>query len=242
MRKIEITETPEELANSFALYFCDLARTYKSQDKNMHVALSGGSTPKIWFKLLVQKFKTSIPWDIIHFYWGDERMVPAEHAESNYGEAKRLLFDHINIPEQNIHPVEGSNSIDDEINRYNNIISSNIACQKNFPEFDLIILGMGDDGHTASIFPHQMDLLNSKAMCAKAIHPQSGQIRLSLTGSLINCAHNIAFLITGANKAEKLEHIMEQDARSKEYPATYINPKSGNLLFYLDQQAASKLK
>ena len=242
MAELKIFQNPQEVADEFAGYFSELANAYFKNGEKLHVALSGGSTPKIWFETLVRDYKDNIPWTHTCFYWGDERMVPFESEESNYGVAKRILFDHINIPEENVFPVEGTNSIDAEIDRYSGIMLKNLTKNGSWPIFDLQILGMGDDGHTASIFPHQMELLQSEKICDKAIHPVSGQIRLTLTGKVINSSKRIIFLVTGENKQEKLKHVFEGSPESKKYPSSYIFPDAGELLFFADKAAADMIR
>ncbi len=239
MAELKIFQTPQDVANEFAAYFSGLANTYFNNGQKLHVALSGGSTPKIWFETLLRDYKDQIPWSHTCFYWGDERMVPPESEESNYGVAKRILFDHIHIPEENIFPVIGTNDIAVEIERYSGVLRKNLKKNGICPVFDLQVLGMGDDGHTASIFPHQMELLKSEKICEKASHPESGQIRLTLSGKVLNSSKRVVFLVTGDNKKEKLKQVFEGGAGSTQYPSSFILPESGELLFLVDRAAAS---
>jgi 6-phosphogluconolactonase len=241
MAELKIFNNPQHVAEEFADFFYKEVQECLMKKASMHVALSGGSTPKLWFKILKEKYSSKMPWHIIHFYWGDERMVSALDSESNYGEALRILFDHISIPEENIHPVIGENSIDSEITRYKELIYNNLEKSENIPVFDLIVLGMGDDGHTASIFPNQLKILESEHVCAKAEHPDTGQIRLTLTGKVINRARNIVFLITGENKAKKLGTIFLKKSGYEKFPASYIEPYFGKLFFFIDKAAATEI-
>jgi len=238
----KIFETPENLAQQFAEDFYKLVEKVYTDGRIIHVALSGGSTPKIWFEVLRKNYATLIAWENIHFYWGDERMVPSKDKESNYGEAKRILFDHISIPPANIHPILGENDTTQELERYSSILDLNLSQQKNLPVFDLMILGMGDDGHTASIFPDQMEILNSKNLVELAYHPVSRQKRISLTGSVINNSRQIIFLITGSEKAPVLAKILNKTGNYKDYPTAHIRPVSGKVEYYLDKEAAVGLK
>jgi 6-phosphogluconolactonase len=241
MTELKIYSTPEMVALEFADFFYDLFVEYHKEEKTMHIALSGGTTPKLWFKLLVEKYRDIINWDIIHFYWGDERMVPSNDADSNYGEAKRLLFDKISIPNMNIHPINGSNKHSDEIRDYTELLYENLEKEEGMPVFDLIVLGMGDDGHTASIFPNQIELFNSDNLYALTYHPKTGQPRLTVTGKVINRARNVAFLITGNNKAPVLRSVFNQENNFEEYPASYVQPLSNQLYFFVDSEAAQQM-
>lgn len=241
MTELKIFRTPQNVAKEFAVFFQHLADEYSRKKQILNVALSGGSTPKYWFEILAKEYKYLIRWELIHFYWGDERMVPSDDIESNFGEAKRILFNNISIPPENIHPVIGSNPVKDEVERYSNLIKDNLNQEDGLPVFDLVILGMGDDGHTASIFPHQMDLLSSGHICGLAYHPDSGQVRLTLTGTVINKARNVVFLVTGTGKAPKLRSIFTQEEGSEKFPAAHINPQSEHLYFFVDSEAAGKI-
>ena len=197
-----------------------------------NIAISGGSTPQVVFSALATKYADSPLWQHTHFWWVDERMVPPDHPESNFGVANRLLFSKINIPGQNIHRIKGENEPLLEAESYAQQINSQVSAQisrqlhsevplhNNRPVFDLIILGLGDDGHTASIFPDQMALLNSDLICAVAHHPVTGQARVTLTGKQINHASAVCFLVTGANKAQRLSEIAMKDEKAKLLPAS----------------------
>ena len=173
MKKI-ISSDALSTAQTFADYFAE--RT--EQSHTFHIALSGGSTPKILFELLADEYEEEIEWEKVHFWWGDERCVPPTDDDSNYKMTKERLFDHISIPKSNIHRVLGENNPVDEAIRYGKLVDDSLPVSKGQPAFDLIMLGMGGDGHTASIFPHEMELLNNKATCAVATHPESGQKEL----------------------------------------------------------------
>lgn len=230
-----VYDTPNEVAKHFAFYFLALTQ---SKNHDFHVALSGGSTPKILFDFIAKNMKSDFDWSKIHLWWGDERCVPPSDDESNYKMTKERLIDLIDIPESNVHRVLGEADPSKEANRYADEINRNLASLNGLPQFDLIILGMGDDGHTASIFPHQMDLLQSKSICEVAQHPESGQNRVTITGGTLNNAIEVAFLVTGANKHEKIDAIFNEKNEYKIYPAANIKPKEGKLSWFLDTSAA----
>ncbi len=206
------------------------------------VALSGGSTPKLLFQLWASEHRNAVDWSKIRFFWGDERCVPPNHEESNYGMTKSLLFNHIDLPEEYVHRVIGEADPTAEAVRYSAEISDNTEAHLDgYPVFDLVILGMGSDGHTASIFPHQMELLQVHEFCAVATHPESGQKRVSITGNVINRANAVAFLVTGASKQEKVASILGHQEDAMQYPAAHIQPKSGDLHWFLDEAAYGNL-
>lgn len=206
-----------------------------------HIAISGGKTPNLLFTALARKYAHSPMWKNIHFWWVDERMVPTQDAESNYGTAQKLLFSQIDIPKENIHPIKGDNDPTAEALSYSQQISSSLPFSNGWPVFNLILLGMGDDGHTASIFPDQMHLLESDQICKVAVHPQSRQKRITLTGQAINSASKVWFVITGAEKADRLKEIFLKDEPVKSIPAAHIRPLNGTLEWYVDEAAADKV-
>jgi 6-phosphogluconolactonase len=226
---IHISDSPLAVAEDFADYFAS-----EVVKKPYFVALSGGSTPKILFKLLAEKYSDSIDWSNIFFFWGDERCVDPEDAESNFKMAKELLFDHIDIPLSNIHRVHGEEAPAQEADRYGQKLTELLPSKNGWPVFDMVILGMGDDGHTASIFPHQMDLLGSEKVAEVAAHPSSGQKRVTLTGKVINHAEQVVFLVTGENKRTILTEIIRNSGSAESYPASYIKPEGGNLHWFTD--------
>lgn len=206
------------------------------------IALSGGSTPKVLFKVLAEKYATSMPWEKIHFFWGDERCVPPDDADSNYKMTKELLLDPIDFPKAQIHRVLGEIEPILAAEKYEAVITQHVQQVAGLPVFDLMILGMGGDGHTASIFPHQMELLDSDQICAVATHPESGQKRVSLTGKVINQSRQICFLVTGDSKKEKVYEIFKKEGNYQDYPAAHIQAKNGQLSWNLDEAAVALLK
>lgn len=237
--KINIYEKVEELCAGFT----ELLQQLLADDKQINIALSGGTTPNALFNYWAENCQKSIDWKRISFYWGDERCVAPADEMSNYGTARKFLFDKISeIPKENIFRILGENNPDKEAERYGDLLSKNIPLVNEIPSFDLIMLGMGDDGHTASIFPNQINLWNTDANCVVAKHPETGMKRVSLTGRVINNAKNVAFLVTGSKKAEKIQEVIKNRENStSKYPAALVNPLNGNLLWYLDNAAASLL-
>ncbi|MBO0322432.1 6-phosphogluconolactonase [Muricauda sp. CAU 1633] len=235
--ELKVYSDKHEVAEQFSAYLVDKLGT----GKTFHVALSGGSTPKIVFDVLAENFSDKVDWSKVHFYWGDERCVPPTDDESNYKMTVGHLFSKIEVPKENIHRVLGEKDPETGAMRYANLLEINLDRVEDVPQFDLVILGMGDDGHTASIFPHQIDLWNAEDHCVVATHPESGQKRVSINGKVINSAKEVAFLVTGASKAEKVKAVVEKTEGSEVYPATLVDPKSGNLVWFLDKDAAADL-
>ncbi len=235
--EVKIYKDKQEVAQQFSAYFAELV-----QGKQIfHVALSGGSTPKIVFDVLASEYGQQIDWTKIHFYWGDERCVPPEDDDSNYKMTVEHLFSKIDVMKANIHRILGESDPRREALRYANLLEINLDRVDGVPQFDLVLLGMGDDGHTASIFPHEIELWNSNDHCVVATHPDSNQKRVSINGRVINRAKEVAFLVTGASKAEKVAEIHNQKEGHEKYPAALVNPKSGKLTWFLDEEAAQQL-
>jgi 6-phosphogluconolactonase len=237
--EVKIFTKPQKVAKRVAKQLFKM--TQRSSQPRFDIALSGGSTPKKLFNILVEKQKDSIPWKRIHFWWGDERCVSPDDEESNFKMTSDILFSHIDIPHENIHRIKGENAPVEEAKRYAEEIEENLNLRDGIPVFDLIILGMGDDGHTASIFPNQLNLLEEEKVCAVAQHPETGQQRITLTGRVINNANLIFFLVTGENKAQRIAEIMNDEEAAKLSPAYYITPENGKLIWFIDEAASSKI-
>lgn len=235
---IKISSTAERAAESLAEDFFRMSEDYYHTNKIFYLALSGGNTPQIFFNELVEKYKERIQWKNIYFFWVDERCVPPTDIGSNYGMTKQSLFDKIQIPAENIYRILGENDPSKEAERYSSVIKNIIPERNNLPSFDLIILGMGNDGHTASIFPNQLYLINSEKICETAIHPFTFQKRITLTGKVINNSSRITFFVTGENKSKILTEILNPSDRPSPFPAAYIKPVNGKLSWYLDKDAA----
>ncbi|WP_424405129.1 6-phosphogluconolactonase [Pasteurella sp. PK-2025] len=229
----KIFDTAQQAVEHIAQEFI----TYSQQPRPVHISLSGGSTPKLLFKTLAQSpFAEKVRWENLHFWWGDDRMVEPKDPESNYGEVQKLLFDHISIPAENIHRIRGEQPVEQELVRFSQELK---ACVPNL-EFDWIILGMGTDGHTASLFPNQTDFEDPNvAVIAK--HPETGQLRISKTAKLIEQAKRITYLVTGESKADILKQIQTTPAENLPYPAAKIKAQKGVTEWYLDKEAAKWL-
>ena len=240
-KSIKIFPTPYALAEKFAEELVSMIKESADRKKPFTIALSGGSTPELLFSLLGDHFSTSAPWEFVHLFWGDERCVPPDNSESNYGMTKRKLIDKIDIPSSNIHRIRGEEDPEKEAKRYSGEISGFTSKRDRIPIFDLVILGLGEDGHTASVFPGHLDLFTSDKTCEVAFHPVTNQRRITITGRVINNADAITFLVTGKKKAEIVEGIIKKSASSLNFPASYIVPVFGSLTWLLDEEAGCLL-
>jgi 6-phosphogluconolactonase len=232
-----------DLETLAAAFVCDLNRFLNesgSEGRDVHIALSGGSTPLAVYRQLIHATRAE-EWEHVHLYWGDERCVPDDHPESNYGNARKLLIDPLLLPRERIHPIRGAEDPEEEAARYGRLLCERLPMTGGFPVFDWIWLGLGEDGHTASIFPHQLDLWKSDQPCVVTEHPVTRQKRISITGGVINAARQVAFLVSGNSKSRIVNEIVMKEGRYLEYPAFYVTPDSGNLEWYMDMAATSWL-
>ncbi len=233
--KIHIGRSIEELSEQFAKLLIDGVNDCTDY---FNIALSGGSTPKRIFEYLASNHNNTINWSKINFFWSDERCVPPNDSESNYKMAYEALLSKLPIPSSNIYRIKGENEPLLEAANYSAEIINHLKNENNFPRFDLIMLGLGEDGHTASIFSNQLNLIKTNEICAVATHPVSNQKRITFTGKLINNAKNIVFIASGKIKSKIVNDILNNKTDSKNYPASFIKPINGNLIWLLDREAS----
>jgi 6-phosphogluconolactonase len=202
------------------------------------IALAGGGTPKPLYEALSTQ---DLPWDKVHVFWGDERYVPADHPDSNQGMARSAWLDKVDIPAANIHPMptDGATPAADAEKHEAQLREFFGTAVGEFPQFDVILLGIGDDAHTASLFPHT-DALQVKDRLV-TVGNKDGQPRITFTAPLINHAHCVMFLVAGASKRPALAQIFAPDADALTYPARLIQPQ-GELWWLLDESAGQELK
>jgi 6-phosphogluconolactonase len=214
---------------------------YSQQSESVHISLSGGSTPKSLFNYIVAShYAKKIQWQNLHFWWGDERCVSPTDEQSNFGVAKDLLFQHITIPMSNLHRIRGENDPVESCQGFVNEMRSSIRILNGRPQFDWVLLGVGDDGHTASLFPGQTDYTSPyDAIVAKQAH--TGQLRISMTAPVIQCAKRVTFLVLGASKASIVREVVAKEGHWQDYPAANIQTEQGVTQWYIDRLAASKL-
>ena len=222
---IRVFENSRELAWGAAEHFVALA-----QRDSFTVALSGGSTPKILYQVLAEEFREQIPWSRTQFFWSDERHVPPDHPDSNYRMAYEALLSRVPVPESNVHRVHSENpNAQGAADEYEKII---------VPRLDLILLGLGTDGHTASIFPGSGVLHETKRLVAAPWVEKLNTYRITMTLPLLNNGASIVFLVSGADKAAIVKEVLEGP---KIYPAQFVQPINGELIWMLDRDAAAGL-
>ena len=238
--EVRIFDSPKKTVKALAKEMYRMTKD-SAQDK-IHILLSGGNTPVLLFRKLNSKYSGEIEWERVHFWWGDERCVAPDSDESNYKGAFENLLRDISIPKENIHRIRGENIPEEEVLRYAGEIKANLNHRGDSPVFDLVILGLGEDGHTASIFPDELELFEDPRICVVTHHPITGQARITITGKILNNANRAFFLVTGANKAQRIAEIMNDDEAAKLLPAYYIYLNNGSLTWFIDEQAASRIK
>ena len=228
-----------ELSEAAAHKLVELSREAITARGRFLLALSGGNTPRMLYEVLARNYRETIDWQHVHLFWGDERYVPAESPESNFRLVKESLLDRITIPAENIYPIPTTYPDPWEAARaYSEDLASVFG--EAVPSFDLILLGLGGDGHTASLFPGMTFGKEDASVVTVTESPVQPRIRISLTMNTINAARNIFFLVSGSEKAEILQAVLEsQDQREPIYPAARVKPK-GNLTWFVDENAAAK--
>lgn len=209
------------------------------------IAISGGSTPQATFKLLAdpeRPFLTTVPWDKLQLFWVDERCVPPDNPESNYGVCRELLLTKVPIPEANVFRMEGELDPEEAASRYESTLRNVMKLEgAESPAFDLVVLGMGPDGHTASLFP-ETEALNEMGRLVVANHvPQKDTWRITLTWPVINQAAEVAFEVEGLNKTDVVAEVLTGPRDLERLPSQLIRPANGKLLYLLDEDAAAKL-
>ena len=209
--------------------------------KSFSVALSGGTTPELLFSVLGDHYPNSVPWEYVHFFLVYERCVPPGNPESNYGMTSRKFLEKIDIPSSNIHRIRGEEYPEKEVSRYSEEISEYTGRRDGLPLFDLVILGLGVDGHTASIFPGNIELFNSDKICEVVVHPETLQKRITITGRVLNNAKSVTFLVTGEKKAGIVDKIINKRSSLNSCPGSFIVPVHGVLSWLIDEDAGRLL-
>jgi 6-phosphogluconolactonase len=208
----------------------------QSKSNTINIALSGGSTPVAFYTYLAQSH-VKIDWSRVHLFWGDERCVPPADVQSNFGQANRALISKIDIPAQNIHRIKGENDPVSEASRYQEEIEKFVPVDTDgTPVFDWILLGMGEDGHTASIFPGTPAAKDYRSVCLTAEHPETGQKRVSLGFKVLFKAKQVSFLVTGSSKSDLITKIYHKDAKAIDLPAAQVNLKGHAVEWLIDAE------
>ena len=243
--ELEVFPDATAVAQAATDLFIRSARQAIATHGRFDVALSGGSTPKAMFALLAAPpYDKQVDWTKVQLFWGDERCVPPDHPDSNYGVANTLLISKVGIPASNVHRFLTEQSDAEQIaDQYAAELKQHFALHAGeLPRFDLIYLGMGPDGHTASLFPHTAALhITDRLVAANYVEKLNAQ-RLTLTAPVINAAALVAFLIAGPDKADALHEVLEGQPNPDTYPSQLIAPQHGKLYWLVDQAAAARLR
>lgn len=234
-----------QLANEIAKRVLELSRTAIKNHGEFKIALSGGSTPKgLYLRMGETDLRTEFKWQAFHFFWGDERFVPITDIRSNYRMAAETLLTKCDIPVEHIHPIKTKDITPEQsANLYEQDLKSYFNLKKDeFPEFDLILLGLGHDGHTASLFPGNPALAEKERLAVAVSDPEVEEPRITLTLPVINHAKHIICMVSGAEKAGILNAVIGESARKDHtLPAQLIQPEKGTLSWYVDKAAMSML-
>jgi 6-phosphogluconolactonase len=237
--------TPQEVALAAARLFTQVASESAVSRGVARIAISGGNTPNLMFDLLAdpnQPFASEIPWNRLELYWVDERCVPPSDPESNFRSAREHFLSKVPLAPERIFRMEGELDPEEAANRYESTLRNAMKLEgAESPAFDLILLGMGDDGHTASLFPHTAALHELGRLVVANHVLQKQTWRITLTWPVINQGRNVCFLIEGAGKASILAEVLTGPRDVERLPSQLIRPSSGKLRFLLDEAAAAKL-
>lgn len=237
---IIILKNPLGVAEYAANRFVSISKESEQEKTIKHIALSGGSTPVLLFKILTSDtYNHQINWHNIHLWWGDERAVPPDHPESNFGNAQKLLLRKIDIPLNNIHRIKAELEPNTAAEKYQQEMIDNITLISNIPVFDWTILGMGEDGHTASLFNTDDNFYVDK-LTAVTTHTQSGQKRITLTPKSLCASILITFMVTGKNKSTMINQILGKTIPASNYPAGLIKSKEGITEWVIDEEASDQ--
>ncbi len=242
---IRVYQSTLALSHAVSDYFLDLADRAITTRGRFTVALSGGKTPNPIFEMLASRdYAEQINWNYVHVFWSDERCVPPDDHDSNFRVARHLLLSRVQIPIANIHRMRGEDEPEPAATAYDAVLREFFTRRLGIPRarFDLVMLGMGADGHTASLFP-AMNAVRETEKWVMAQHVEKlDSWRLTLTPAAINAASNVAFVVTGAEKADILKRVLKDPPDPNNLPAQAINPVNGNVRWFLDTGAGKALK
>ncbi len=243
MKKIYTYHSQEEMISSIACQIISIGSAAIEHRGQFSIALSGGNTPKPLYEILAGAKAESLDWTNVHFFWGDERCVPPDHPDSNFNQAKQVLLTPRSIKGENIHRIKAELKPKEAARLYQEEILSSF--KEIIPRFDLILLGMGSDGHTASLFPGTdlvkgIPTVQNRLVAANWV-PKLDAFRITFTHHLINAAHNVFFLVGGKDKAKVLKSVLEGPLNPELYPSQLIDPEIGDLTWHIDHEAGAEL-
>ena len=240
---IAIYPDTETLSQEAAQYIVRVAQESITAHRHFTLALSGGSTPKKLYGLLAEEpYRSQIDWTLVDIFWPDERCVPPDDAESNFLMAQQVLLSKIPIPANQIHRMPADQADRDAASYAYTLEMQQTIGSEGVPSFDLIQLGMGPEGHTASLFPRQPSLHEQQRLVMPVTVPKPPPPRLTFTPRLLNAAHHVLFLVTGAEKQDAVKAVLEGEYQPDEYPAQIVQPTKGEVTWMLDAAAAEKLQ
>ena len=238
---IRIFKDLEKLSRHAANLFVEQARQSIIERNRFLVALNGGSTPTRLFQLLGTEYSAQVDWSKVHIFWGDERCVSPDDSGSSYGQARELLLSHIPIPDSNIHRVKGELKPMPASEDYARVLKDFAEGGFDWPRIDLVYLGMGEDGHTASLFPGSPVNVTEPTLPVTAHYQDRPANRVTLTQLVFNNARMVVFMATGEKKAITLAEVLSDRYNPELYPAQRIDPKDGELIWLVDEDAAGRL-
>lgn len=241
--EIRTLTTPQELFSAAAEEVVSAATDAVAQRGRFTIALSGGSTPKGLFNLLATNALTVLPWERMFFFWGDERHVPPTDPDSNYRMAQETMLSKVPVPPGNVFRMAAENPDAEAVAEdYEKTLWKFFELEPGqIPVFDLILLGMGPDGHTASLFPGTAGLQEKSRLVIANWVEKMKTSRLTFTLPVLNAARCVAFLVSGTDKAAVLRTVLEEDVPGEQYPAKLVRPTDGKLIWLVDRAAASEL-
>ena len=240
---IAIYSDTETLSQEAAQYIVRVAQESIAARRRFTIALSGGSTPKKLYGLLAEEpYRSQIDWTHVDIFWSDERCVPPDDAESNFLMAQQVLLSKISIPSNQIHRMPADQTDRDAASYAYTLEMQQTIGSESVPSFDLIQLGMGPEGHTASLFPHQPSLHEQQRLVMPVVVSKPPPPRLTFTPRLLNAASHVLFLVTGAEKQDAVKAVLEGEYQPDEYPAQIVQPTKGEVTWMLDTAAAGKLQ
>jgi 6-phosphogluconolactonase len=242
MTKVKVYQDVSAVMKAAARMFIDLANEAIKNHGYFSVALAGGSTPRALYNLLATpKYTDLINWSLVYVFWGDERCFPPDHVESNYRMTYDVLLAHVPLPSENIHRIHGEDDPRQAAEDYQKVLfefNQSVAKNSDNPiRFDLLLLGLGEDGHTASLFPHSFALDETEQWVTATYVENMKSWRVTLTLRIINAASNILFTVTGKNKTKRLKHVLNGDFNSEQLPAQLVQPLNGDLWWFVDTEA-----
>ncbi len=250
-RKSEIVVLADRaaLAREAASRFVLIANQAIAARGRFAVALSGGSTPRDLYQLLAtREFSSQLDWSRVHLFWGDERSVPPDHPDSNFRMANEALISRVPIPSQNVHRIRSESKPEDAALEYEQTLHASVLngviseSKDALPRFDLILLGLGEDAHTASLFPRTPALQETTRWVTANYIEKLKMYRITLSPPILNAAENIVFLVAGADKAKAVFAVLRGAYRPDDFPAKLVQPTNGHAVWLLDQAASAKLE